>query len=151
MLEPGLFQLTLKGLNFLFFFSQGPLHIQLILRGCFFQSSLQISNFLVLFTEVGLQLIFGLLLKEGPFPLQALMDFLFKFMASDLGQEVIRRRRLDPDQDVVVVPELMDACRGLRELPLALVVTSADDCDPMLVELAAATGWSVTAAVISRR
>ncbi|QQS01444.1 MAG: hypothetical protein IPK37_02985 [Austwickia sp.] len=71
--------------------------------------------------------------------------------ASDLGQAVIRRRRLDPGQDVVVVPELMDACRGLKELPLALVVTSAEECDTMLTELAAATGWSVTAAVISRR
>lgn len=70
--------------------------------------------------------------------------------ASDLGAAVIRRRRLDPAQDVVVVPELMDACRGLRDLPLAVVVTSADDCDTMLVELAASTGWSIISARIAR-
>jgi len=70
--------------------------------------------------------------------------------ASDLGQQVIRRRRLDPAQDIVVVPELMDACRGLRELPLALLVSSAQECDAMLTELAAGTGWSITSAVISR-
>lgn len=70
--------------------------------------------------------------------------------ASDLGQAVIRRRRLEPAADVVVVPELMDACRGLRELPLALVVTSVEDCDAMLVELGAGAGWAITSATIGR-
>lgn len=70
--------------------------------------------------------------------------------ASNLGETVIRRRRLDPGQDVVVVPELMDACRGLKELPLAVVVTTAQECDGMLTELAASTGWSVTGAAPAR-
>lgn len=70
--------------------------------------------------------------------------------AADLGTAVIRRRRLDPATDVVVVPELVEACRAARELPMALVVTTGEDCDDVLVELAA-LGWTVFPAQISRR
>lgn len=69
--------------------------------------------------------------------------------AGEVSQQVIRRRRLDPRHDVAVVPELVEACRPLRELPLALVVTSDDEADGIVPELRA-TGWSIATSRLER-
>ena len=66
--------------------------------------------------------------------------------AGETGQGLVRRRRLTPAEDVVVIPELVTAARPLTELPLALVVTSRTDERALLAELSATTRWHVTAA-----
>ncbi|GAB47341.1 hypothetical protein [Mobilicoccus pelagius] len=66
--------------------------------------------------------------------------------AGETEQGLVRRRRLTPVDDVVVIPELVTAARPLTELPLALVVTSRTDERALLAELSATTRWHVTVA-----
>lgn len=70
--------------------------------------------------------------------------------AGEAGSAVIRRLRLTPGQDVLVVPELVHAATGVTDLPLAVVVTTTEDCAGLLAELAATTRWSMTTGRIGR-
>lgn len=69
--------------------------------------------------------------------------------ASDVGRRIIHRKRLNPTQDVLIAPDVIEASRALHELPLAVVLTSSEPCQETVTALAVATGWSVTTALIS--
>ncbi len=68
--------------------------------------------------------------------------------ASDVGRRIIHRRQLKPHEDVLIVPDLIEACRALHELPLAVLFTSAEPCRETATALAVTTGWSVSTAAI---
>ena len=70
--------------------------------------------------------------------------------ASEVGRRIIMRRRLDPGVDVLVSPDVVEACRALHELPLALVLTSVEPCQETVTALAAITGWPVSTALVTR-
>ena len=70
--------------------------------------------------------------------------------ASEVGRRIIARRRLTPEIDVLVSPDVVEACRALHELPLALVLTSSEPCQETATALTVTTGWSVSTALIAR-
>lgn len=52
--------------------------------------------------------------------------------------------------DVLVSPDVVEACRALHEPPLALVLTSVEPCQETVTALAAITGWPVSTALVTR-
>jgi len=68
--------------------------------------------------------------------------------ANEPGQALIRQRRLNPVEDVLVVPDVVTAVRPVTELPLALLLTSAKDEGALVAELTATSRWRVTVARI---
>lgn len=71
--------------------------------------------------------------------------------AGEPGLALIRRRQLRPGQDIVVIPDVVQAATPITDLPLAVVITSTEDAAPLKAALDATTRWSVTIAVTSPR
>ncbi|MBO3139366.1 hypothetical protein GZ200_01420 [Dermatophilus congolensis] len=69
--------------------------------------------------------------------------------ADEVGKSLVSRAQLDPGKDVLASSRLVDACRPLRGLPLAVVLMAlVPQRQAALGEvgasLAGLTGWSVT-------
>lgn len=70
--------------------------------------------------------------------------------AAEAGGELIRRRRLDPRQEVLIVPAVVTGARALTQVPLAVLITTTDDASTLVAELTATTRWIVTTAETAR-
>lgn len=69
--------------------------------------------------------------------------------ARDVGRAIAQRAQLRPDVDILAAPALIEACRPLGNLPLAVVITAAaaHRVAPMQEAgraLSVTTGWPVT-------
>ncbi|MDO5630009.1 MAG: hypothetical protein Q4G43_16985 [Mobilicoccus sp.] len=66
--------------------------------------------------------------------------------ADEAGQRVRRRLGSQRGHDVVVIPDHVTAARPLTDLPIALVITTAEPATALLAEMSGTSSWSITSA-----